>query len=85
MVNRVIEPADLLEAALQTAALMAKAGPRALREAKKNLRECARRDAEAAAAVESRRFGLLFAEEEAREGLEAFLQKRPPKWSGGTA
>jgi enoyl-CoA hydratase len=84
IVNQVFEPAGLLEAALQTAALMAKAGPHALKEAKKNLRECARLDAEAAAAVESRRFGLLFAEEEAREGLEAFLAKRPPTWGGGT-
>ena len=84
IVNQVFEPASLQEAALQTAALIGKAGPHALKEAKKNLRECARLDVEAAAAVESRRFGLLFAEEEAREGLEAFLAKRPPKWGGGT-
>jgi enoyl-CoA hydratase len=84
VVNQVFEPAALLEAALQAAALMAKAGPRALKEAKKHLRESARLDAEAAAALEARRFGQLFAAEEAREGLEAFLGKRPPQWAGGT-
>jgi enoyl-CoA hydratase len=85
VVNRVFEPAGLLDAALQTAALICKAGPRALAEAKKHLGECARLDAEAAAALESRRFGQLFETEEAREGLAAFLGKRPAKWGGGSA
>jgi enoyl-CoA hydratase len=79
--NQVVEPGALLEASLQTCALMSKAGPRALKESKSNLRECAGLDGRAAAALESRRFGQLFEGNEPREGLEALLSKRPPKWA----
>jgi enoyl-CoA hydratase len=79
--NQVVKPAALLEASMETIALMSKAGPRALKEAKSNLRECAGLDPQSAAALESRRFGQLFAGDEPREGLGAFLQKRSPKWA----
>ena len=78
--NTVVEPERLLEASLQTADAVRRAGPCALRAAKRNLSECARLDAAAAAALESLRFGLLFAGDEASEGLDAFLNKRKPKW-----
>jgi enoyl-CoA hydratase len=77
---QVAEPAALLETALATAALVAKAGPQAARELKKHLRECAGKDAEAAAALEAARFGQLFSGEQAREGLDAFLNKRRATW-----
>jgi enoyl-CoA hydratase len=80
VVNQVVEPERLREAALQTADAVKKAGPCALKAAKRNLSECARLDAEKAAALESLRFGLLFAGDEASEGLDAFLNKRKPTW-----
>ena len=83
LVNAVFEPGELVERALEIARLIASKGPLAVAEAK----------AACNAALgggehgdnlsdEARRFGELFATEDAREGLAAFVEKRQPSFRG---
>jgi len=80
--NRAAPAEELLGLAQQTAALMDKAGHRALEAAKRHVNECALLDDAAVAAIEPDRFGSLFAGTEPREGMTAMLEKRTPGWAG---
>ena len=83
LVNAVYEPGELLDRALDTARLLASKSPLALAEAKAACNAAlGGGDHDAALADEARRFGGLFATEDAREGLTAFVEKREPAFRG---
>lgn len=83
LVNRVFEDRDtLLEAALAVGEGVASKGPLAVAQAKRLMREGADADGRVAQALEQTAFGLVFASEDRREGIEAFLAKRDPKFQG---
>jgi len=75
LVSAVADP--VLERALATAHGLAEKSPVALRVAKRLLNL-----SPGALAREVEEFGELFASEDAREGLAAFAEKRPPRFSG---
>jgi enoyl-CoA hydratase len=79
LVQKVVEPEQLLAAAEELAKTIAAKGPRAVRLVKQVARKGFLMDFEAGCALESEAFGSLF-ENEAAEGMRAFLEKRPPKW-----
>ena len=65
---------------------LAKGGPRAQAEAKMLLQRCAHDASCDTAAVDAANAALiarLRASPEGREGVQAFLDKRPPRWAGG--
>ena len=81
LVQKVVEPDRLMPAATELAKVIASKGPQAVRLVKQVTRRGFLLDFEAGCALESEMFGSLF-ENEAAEGMRAFLEKRPPKWTG---
>lgn len=80
LVQKVVEPEQLMPAALELAKTISAKGPRAVQLVKQVARRGLLMDFEAGCALESEMFGSLF-ESEAAEGMRAFLEKRPPKWT----
>ena len=82
LVNRVVPAGSLEDAAYGMARLIAESAPVAVRLSKRALRRPL--DREAAAAFEYESYGgLVTAKTEDRaEGRHAFLEKRPPRWTG---
>jgi len=84
IVNRVVEPEKLREAALATAEELNRAGPNAVRKAKKLLDDCMETVWDSVIEREAQAFGSLFAHPQTIEGLAAFVEKRKPAWASGT-
>ena len=83
LVNRTYEePEALLAAALAAAETIAAKGPVAVALAKRVMQEGQDADVRTAHALEQQAFGVVFASEDRGEGMDAFLAKRPAKFSG---
>lgn len=84
LVNRVLEPGRLLPAAVHAAAAVAACAPLAVASAKRALAGSAVERASRAEALrmESDLFAALFATDDLRAGMRAFLakDKQPPQW-----
>jgi enoyl-CoA hydratase len=80
LVQKVVEPEHLATAVREVAKTIAAKGPTAVKTVKRVARRGLLMDFEAGCALESESFGSLF-ENEAAEGMRAFLEKRPPKWN----
>lgn len=81
LVDRVCEPEALLAAAQETAVAIAAAGPLAVRAAKALLHSQQNCPPAEARRLETHIFAARFVTEEQREGMAAFVDKRPPKFS----
>lgn len=82
ILNRVVEPADLDAAVKQiTDALLSKS-PSTLRLGLEAFAAQDDLDLEHALPLLRERLALCLGTDDAREGLMAFLEKRPPKWTG---
>ncbi|MBE0597747.1 MAG: enoyl-CoA hydratase/isomerase family protein [Desulfuromonadales bacterium] len=82
LVNRVTPPAQLLEVARQLARQLAGKGAIALRLAKEAVVNGLEMDLDRANRYEADLFALCFATDDQKEGMQAFLEKRPPRFSG---
>ena len=82
LANRVFAPDELLPAALSTAETLARKGPFAVAQAKRVLHEGQDADLRTANALEQQAFGVVFASTDRAEGMDAFLEKREPKFEG---
>lgn len=82
LVNRVVPAAELRRATLALAEKIAAGPPLALRLDKRMLNRAASTDLASALEVEAFSQGLAIASEDHREGISAFFDKRPPKFSG---
>jgi enoyl-CoA hydratase len=80
LVNGVYDP--VLEQARETAALLASKSPIALRLMKELANRALGGDHAANLEAEGEIFGELFASEDAREGMTAFVEKREPRFVG---
>ncbi len=78
----VLPPEKLLDHALAQARKIAAKGPAAVAAAKRILRATAAPPLAAGQVMEAEAFGLLFGTEDGREGLAAFVAKRPPQFKG---
>ena len=76
LVNRVVPAAELLTVCEQHARRIAEQAPLAVASSKRALNRGFDADLAAACELEATAFGALFATEDAREGLTAFLAKR---------
>jgi enoyl-CoA hydratase len=82
LANRVFEPDALLAATLAIGEKIATRGPAAVALAKRVMQEGQDADLRTAHALEQKAFGLVFASEDRCEGMDAFLEKRAPSFSG---
>jgi 2-(1,2-epoxy-1,2-dihydrophenyl)acetyl-CoA isomerase len=82
LVNRVVHAADLASTTRELAEKIAAGPPLALRLDKQSLNRAASSDLAAALDVEALSQGLAIASDDHREGVAAFFDKRPPKFSG---
>jgi enoyl-CoA hydratase len=82
LVNAVFDPAELREKTLEVAALLASKSPVALAAAKAATNRALGGDHAANLAAEADEFGDLFAGEDAKEGMTAFVEKREPNFVG---
>ncbi|HLB21189.1 MAG TPA: 3-hydroxyacyl-CoA dehydrogenase NAD-binding domain-containing protein [Solirubrobacteraceae bacterium] len=79
LVNRVVEDHELLDTALAWARRLAQAAPLAMAQIKS---VSAAGDLDAGIEDEKRAFAEIFASEDAKEGIAAFLAKRAPRFQG---
>jgi len=82
LANKVLPAAELLPAARKLAAKIASKGQVAVAFAKAALRDGLETDLTRACAHEADLFGLCFATADQKEGMLAFLEKRPAQFSG---
>ncbi len=82
MVNRVVPVEGYLEEALKLAEEIAARAPVAVRAAKKIINQSFERTLSEGLAAEKQEFYNLFATEDQKEGMQAFLEKRKPEWKG---
>ncbi|MGB1016013.1 MAG: enoyl-CoA hydratase/isomerase family protein [Nannocystaceae bacterium] len=80
--NRVAPHGQVVEEAIKTATNIASKGPLAVASAKRVLHQGANLELPAANQLEVDAFAQLFASADQREGMAAFLAKRPPAFSG---
>ncbi|MGB3634622.1 MAG: enoyl-CoA hydratase-related protein [Rubrobacteraceae bacterium] len=82
LVNRVVPEGEALSAARELAAKIAANGPVAVRHAKTAANRSLDVDLISGLEYEADQFALLFATEDAREGMGAFMEKRKPQFEG---
>jgi enoyl-CoA hydratase/carnithine racemase len=73
-----------MDAVAALAASIAAAGPQAVRASKRLLALTRGTTAASALAEEARTFADLFGEDEQKEGMAAFVEKRTPAFASGT-
>lgn len=82
LVEKVYEPDDLRESTLEMARTIASRSPIALQAAKEAVLVARRMPMDEGLKFERAWFGLLFSTEDKNEGVDAFLNKRPPEFKG---
>jgi enoyl-CoA hydratase len=82
LVTQVVPPGEVLERALALAAEIAAMPPLAVRAAKAAVNASQQLSLDDGLRFERDRFEGLFETEDQREGMLAFLEKRPPLWKG---
>ena len=82
LVNKVVSQEQLLEAARKMAAKIAGKGPVAIRLSKEAIDKGLDMDLDRASAYEAELFALCFASADQKEGMLAFLEKRPADFRG---
>jgi enoyl-CoA hydratase len=82
LVHGVFDLGELMEKAMEVAGLLAAKSPLALATAKAAVNRAFQGEHAANLDQEAERFGELFASEDAREGLTAFVEKRDPLFRG---
>ncbi|HZY65865.1 MAG TPA: enoyl-CoA hydratase-related protein [Rubrobacteraceae bacterium] len=82
LVNRVVPQGEALNVARELAAEISANGPVAVRHAKTAANRALDVDLVSGLEYEADQFALLFATEDAREGMDAFMEKRQPQFEG---
>ncbi len=82
LVEECVEQGQALGAALRLAAQVSRQSPTAVRYCKELIQGARQQPMNSMLPRERERFVDLFALEDTREGVDAFLNKRPPQWTG---
>ena len=82
LVNKVVPTSEALNEAIKLANEIANKPPLAVQLAKEAINLAYETPLSEGLLYERRSFYLLFASQDQKEGMQAFLQKRPPQWRG---
>ncbi len=82
LVNRVVKPEELLAEAKKVAAMLATKAPIAIAQAKHAIQRGLDLDLENGLRLEAEAFAVTFSTADQKEGMGAFLAKRPAKFTG---
>jgi len=82
MINAVFEPAELMPRALETARLICRNAPIAVRQAKKAIHQGLQTDLTSGLLIEVQAYERMISTEDRHEGVRAFNEKRPPAFKG---
>ena len=82
LVNRVVPVGDFLNVAIILADEIAARSPLAVRAAKRMINHSYESFLKDGLAEEKQVFYNLFASEDQKEGMQAFIEKRKPNWTG---
>lgn len=82
LVSRILPAAELVEEAIQTAATIAAMPPLAVKANKEMVNAAFETTLAQGVHFERRLFHALFGTEDQKEGMTAFVEKRPGNWSG---
>ena len=82
LVTKTVAREQTLAAALELARTIASMPPLAVMAAKEAVNRAFELSLEAGLEFERRNFFLLFATEDQKEGMRAFVEKRQPEWKG---
>lgn len=80
LLNKVVSPDELMPEVYALAEEIASKSPNAVRLSKEAISRGVQTDINTGSTIENNLFGLAFSGEEQREGMSAFLEKRPPKF-----
>jgi enoyl-CoA hydratase len=82
LVEKVVPVAELMAECKRVAALIASKGPLAIAATKRAIHKGMQTDLHSALNIEAEHFGKVAVSADAREGTKAFLEKRPPRFTG---
>ena len=82
LVSRVVPREELVERAVEMARTISSKGPFAVRLAKQAVNASLATDEDTGMLIEALSYGLAIASDDRMEGVDAFLEKRPPRFSG---
>ncbi|MFM8267020.1 MAG: enoyl-CoA hydratase-related protein [Ilumatobacteraceae bacterium] len=82
LVNRLVGPGEALDAALALAAQITAAAPLAVWASRRVVLAADTADDKTLIEMTNAEFGKILASEDTKEGLTAFIEKRPPDWKG---
>lgn len=82
LLNRLVEPGQEVESALELAHRVCAAAPLAVWASRKIVLAAAYESDEKLIEMTNQEFAKILGSEDTKEGLNAFIEKRPPKWTG---
>lgn len=82
LLNKVVEQEQLMAAAMELAQRLARQAPVALAMAKRSIRRAVGPDSSGGLEFEANCFAHCFSTLDQKEGMQAFLDKRPPQFTG---
>jgi len=82
LINRIVPPEGLMQAAREMADRIAASAPVSVQQIKKTVTEAMGRPLDEGYALEDRAKAIVMETEDAREGPRAFIEKRAPRYRG---